>query len=119
MIEGQQYRFSLEGSWKSQSLPKPGVVVDVDLDRSFEIVGITPVSESQLAKEQAEAARKNGQASFAKLIPRFGAANLAAGGLLFLGWFFLTCLSIEVPLLGKLEFSFWQILSLLDGNRAF
>jgi hypothetical protein len=119
MIEGQQYRFSLEGIWKSESLAKPGVVVDVDLDRNFEIVGITAVSESQLAKEQAEAAGEKHHASLAKLIPRFGAENLAAGGLLVLGWFFLTSLSIEVPFLGKLEFTFWQILSFVHSNRGF
>lgn len=117
MIEGQQYRFSLQGIWKSASPPKPGVVVDVDLDRNFEIVAITAVSEWQLAKEQ-ETAREKEQRSLIQLIPRFGRANLAAGGLLVLGWFFLTSLSLQVPLLGKLEFTFWQILSVLDSHRA-
>jgi len=119
MIEGQQYRFFLDGIWKSQSPPKPGVVVDVDLDRNFEIVAITAVSETQLEQEQQEAAREKEQLSLAKLIPKFGTANLAAGGLLVLGWFFLTSLSVQVPLFGKLEFTFWQILSLIDSNRAF
>jgi hypothetical protein len=119
MIEGQQYRFFLDGIWKSQSPPKPGVVVDVDLDRNLEILAITAVSESQLEKEQQEAAREKEPWSFAKLIPRFGTANLAAGGLLVLGWFFLTSLSIQIPLFGRLEFTFWQILSLLDSDRGF
>jgi hypothetical protein len=119
MIEGQQYRFSLEGIWKSESPPKPGVVVHVDLDRNFKIVAITAVSESQLEKEQQEAAREKERVSLAKLFAKFGAANMAAAGLLVLGWFFLTSLSIQIPVFGKLEFTFWQILSLLHSNSAF
>ncbi len=53
MIEGRQYSFSMEGVWKSQVPPKPGLAVDVKLDRVGQILAITGVSESQLATEQA------------------------------------------------------------------
>jgi len=50
MIEGRQYWFSMEGVWKSEVPPKPGLAVDVKLDRAGQILAITAVSESQLAK---------------------------------------------------------------------
>ena len=56
MVEGQQYPFTLEGVWKSEVPPKPGLVVEVDFDSTGQVTGITAVPESQLAKEQAEAA---------------------------------------------------------------
>jgi len=54
MIEGQQYRFCLEGIWKSEIPPKPGLTVDVKLDHAGRILAITAVPDSQLAEEQAE-----------------------------------------------------------------
>src|SRR6266481_8693844 len=49
MIEGRQYWFCLEGVWKSQMPPTPGLAVDVKLDHARQIIAITAVSESQLA----------------------------------------------------------------------
>src|SRR5512147_1427874 len=46
MVEGQQYLFALEPVWKSDVPPKPGLVVDVDLDGSGKIQAITVVPES-------------------------------------------------------------------------
>jgi hypothetical protein len=37
MIEGRQYSFSMEGVWKSEVPPKPGLAVDVKLDRAGQI----------------------------------------------------------------------------------
>src|SRR5579864_4614818 len=56
MIEGQQFRFQREGVWQSATAPKPGLVVEVDLDRELQVVGMWAVAEFQLAKEQAGAA---------------------------------------------------------------
>src|ERR1700741_287982 len=53
MIDGQQYSFSMEGVWKSEVPPKPGLPVDVKLDRAGQILAIAGVSEPQLANEQA------------------------------------------------------------------
>jgi hypothetical protein len=52
MIGGQQYSFSMEGVWTSEVPPKPGLAVDVELDRAGQILAIAGVSESQLANEQ-------------------------------------------------------------------
>ena len=131
IMEGQQYRFSLEGEWKSGVPPKPGQVVNVELDVQGKIQGITVVSDSQLAREQAEAvlasSRPIGRNLASSLVARIGMPSLAALGLLAAAWFFLTAASIQVPFPGKLEFTFWQILGflnagnvseLLDGSRS-
>jgi hypothetical protein len=53
IIEGRQYEFCVDGVWKSGSLPLPGLVVDVNLDRTGRIVEITTVSKFQLGEEPA------------------------------------------------------------------
>src|SRR5215469_5568244 len=56
MVEGQQYQFVLDGIWRSAVPATAGQAVDVDFDSQGAISGITALSDSQLAKEQAEAA---------------------------------------------------------------
>ena len=122
MMEGQQYRFSLEEVWKSETPPKPGLVVDVELDARGKVQGITVVPESQLAREQAETAiglaRQKGENLASSLLARLGMPSLAAAGLLAAAWFFLTAASIQFPFPGKLEFTFWQILGFLNAGNV-
>jgi hypothetical protein len=123
MVEGQQYSFSLEGVWKSEIPPKPGQVVEVEFDTAGAISSITVVSESQLAKEQAEAAlavaKEKGGKIFGQVVAKTGMANLIAGLLLLIGWFFLTTLAVEVPVIGgKLEYTFWQALGFIGSNNT-
>ena len=122
MVEGQQYSFSLEGVWKSETPPRPGLVVDVEFDPAGAITAITAVQESQLAKEQAEAAlavaREKGEKIFGQVVAKTGMANLVAGLLLVIGWFFLTAVSVQIPFIGgKLEYSFWQLLGFLNSSN--
>ena len=51
MIEGRQYWFCLEGVWKSEAAPVPGLAVDVTLNRDGEILAITSGSEAEFAAE--------------------------------------------------------------------
>ena len=122
MIEGQQFRFSLDGVWKSDVPPKSGMVVNVDLDQSSQVQAITVIPESQLAREQAEAAmskaKEKGGQLFNQLVAKVGMPDLAAGVLLFLGWWVLATISIQIPLLGKLSFTFWQLLGFLNANNV-
>ncbi len=123
MVEGQQYSFSLEGVWKSETPPKPGLALNVEFDAAGAISSITAVPESQLAKEQAEAAlavaRERGGKLFGEVVAKTGMANLIAGLLLVIGWFFLTTVSVQIPFLGgKLEYSFWQVLGFLNSSNA-
>jgi hypothetical protein len=79
MIEGRQYRFCLEGIWKSEIPPKPGLTVEVKLDHAGQILAITAVSDSQLAEEQAERstdAKPGGVKILRKIAAKCGMPNL-------------------------------------------
>jgi hypothetical protein len=117
MVEGQQYQFSLDGVWQSEVPAKPGLVVDVDFDPSGKITAIHAVSESQLAKEQADKAKEKGKEIWGSLVAKVGMPNLVAGALLFISWFWLTAVSVNVPFGGKLEFTFWQVLGYLNASN--
>jgi hypothetical protein len=121
IVQGQQHPFTLEGVWRSDTLPRTGVVVDVDIDSSGQVVAMTAVPEAQLAREQAEAAlqiaKERGGRLASGLVDRFGVAKLAAAGLLVLGWWFLSTVTVDAAMLGKLKISFWQLLGILNtGN---
>jgi hypothetical protein len=120
MLEGRQHQFVLEGVWKSEVPPKPGLVVEVDLDSLGKVVGITAVPESQIAKEQAElalaAAKMKGAALASNMVAKFGVSQLVAAGLLILSWFSLTAISVQSPFLGKFDFTFWQVLGFLNAD---
>ena len=73
MIEGRQYWFCLEGIWKSEIPPKPGLTVDVKLDHAGQILAINAVSESQLAEEQAERSVDTAKAAGAKILRKVAA----------------------------------------------
>jgi hypothetical protein len=122
MVEGQQYPFTLEGVWKSEAPPATGMVVEVEFDSNSRIVAVHAVNESQIAKEQAEvalnAAKEKGAALASGMVAKFGAPSLVAGGLLIVGWFFLSTVSIKSPL-GSLDFTFWQILGYLNAKNIF
>jgi hypothetical protein len=74
MMQGRQFKFSGNTDWKSKVEPTLGRVVNVDLDRDLQVVAVTPVPESQLAKEQAEPAAD--RPAVRKLKPRSLVARL-------------------------------------------
>lgn len=120
MVQGQQYRFSLDGVWKSETPPKPGLDIEADLDQNLQIIAITAVPEAQLAKEQAEKAMgtiKEGVGKVLRdLIARFGLPTLVASGFLIVGWFFMTSLSIQDA---RANFTFWQVLGVLNASNPY
>src|SRR5258708_1220770 len=122
MVEGQQYKFSLDGVWKSETLPKPGLDVDVDLDQNLQILAITAIPESQIAKEQAEKAmakaKEKGGELFRKVVAKCGAPALVAAALLILGRLVLATVSVQMPLVGKLDLTFWQVLGFVNANNS-
>lgn len=121
-VEGQHYPFSLEGIWKGQVPPAPGMNVEVELGPDSIITSIAPVSDAQIAKEQAEAvmgvAKEKGKAIASAAVAKFGLAILIATGLLIIGWFFLTAFSIQT-FAGKINYTFWQSLGFLNSGSAF
>ena len=56
IVGERQYAFALEGVWRSESPPAPGLAVYVELLDDGRVGAITAVPESQLAREQAEQA---------------------------------------------------------------
>ena len=118
IVEGQQYQFSMEGVWKSEVPAKPGLAVDVEFGPNNTVIGIIAVPESQLAKEQADQAmaEKGGQIA-GQMVPKFSMNSLIAGGLLIISWFFLTAVSVELPFLGTLKYSFWEVLGFLNSSN--
>lgn len=122
MAEGRQYLFVLEGIWKSDAPPRPGMLVDLDLDEGGQARAIYVVSEWQLAQEQAQAG--GGQASrkrppaFSFASP-FGIALLLGTAILAVAWWFLPAFTVQSRLFGRLEFTFWQGLAFLDSQPAF
>src|SRR5690348_8883786 len=121
IVEGQQYPFALEGVWKSEAAPKPGLVVDVDFDGNGQISGITVVPDSVLAKEQADialrAAKEKGGQIFGQIVAKVGMPNLVAGLVLLISWWWLNAVVVQIPFGGKFEITFWQILGLLNANN--
>ena len=122
MVDGQQYPFQLEGIWKSEVPPRTGLVVDVSFAEDGAVRSITAVAESQLAKEQAEQAmaiaREKGSALVSSAVAKFGMPTLIATGLLIVGWFFLTAVSYNAGFVGKMDFTFWRILSFINSSNA-
>ncbi len=122
MVEGQQYPFALDGTWKSAVPASTGLAVDVDFDSQGVIRGVAAVPDSQIAKEQAEialtAAREKGAALASTVVAKFGFPTLIAEAILVAGWFFLTAVSVQIPLAGKLEFTFWQVLGFLNASNV-
>lgn len=118
-IEGQQYPFRLEGVWKSDVSPKLDMVVEVAFGHANEIASITAVTETQLAKEQAELAMSAVKQQSAQLasgmVERFGLPLLVSMALLILGWFVLNTLSIQLSPRNRIDLSFWQILAIVNS----
>jgi hypothetical protein len=122
IVEGKQYPFLMEGIWRSDVPAKPGLVVNVDFDQEGNLNGITAVPQAQLSQEQAELARAGYGARSAIFeswaIEPGTLMRLAVVGLLALSWFFLTAVSIQLPVFGKLDVTFWQLLGFLNSGNS-
>lgn len=116
---GNQHPFTLESHWKSDQPPRVGMVVDVNLDAAGNLAAVVPVTDAQLAREQAEqamqSAKAKGGALAAGLTARFGAPTLGALAALLTGWFFLNTVSIQLSADYGVGLSFWKILAVLNS----
>ncbi|MDR3753563.1 MAG: hypothetical protein P4K93_00225 [Terracidiphilus sp.] len=122
VIEGQQYPFMLEGTWRSEVPPAVGMTVDAEINDAGQIVSLLVVQDSQLTKEQAQAAllaaKGKGAEMFSGLVARVGAVNLVALLVLIIGWIFLNAVSIQSPMGGNMSFTFWQLLGFINAKNA-
>jgi hypothetical protein len=122
MVEGKQYPFLMEGIWRSDVPAKPGLVVNVDFDPEGNLNSITAVPQTQLNQEQAELVRA-GSGTRSAALESFGVeagtvARLGLNGLIALCWFFLTAVSIHLPVFGKLDLTLWQLLGFLNNSTS-
>jgi hypothetical protein len=120
MLEGRQYGFQLETTWKSGFAPQLGMVVDVEIAERGEIASVQGVPESQLVEEQklALAVPEQPQSSLRTSdIANVGRPTLIATALLIVGWFVLSAASLRTPV-GSLDFTFWQLLSVLNSSSV-
>lgn len=118
MAEGRQYLFVCEGVWKSDAPPRPGLVVDLDLDENGEVRAIHVVSEAQLAHERGESAPRGRKTGSPVFTSRFGILTVLATVVVAAAWWFLTAFAVQSPLFGQLGFTFWQGLGLLDSSSV-
>ena len=122
VIENQQYPFSLDGVWKSETPPTVGMTVDVDFDAAGRISSIRTVTDAQLTKEKTDAAlavaKEKGAAIASGVVAKVGAPNLIALAVLLIGWFFLSAFSIKTPV-GTMSYTFWDLLGLVNAKNAF
>jgi hypothetical protein len=121
VVDGQQYPFMLEGTWRSEVPPAVGMTVDAEFNDAGQIVSLRVVQDSQLTKEQAQAAliaaKGKGAEIFSGIVARVGAVNLIALLLLLIGWLFLSAVSIQSPI-GNMSFTFWQLLGFVNAGSA-
>ena len=113
IVQGRQHSFGLEGVWKSDALPRPGIVVDVEFDAAGRVTAMMAVSEARLAREQAEAAIALATAKGAGVVARLGLPQLVALGALALGWFWLAAIDVD----GQSQFTFWRALGALGAGN--
>jgi hypothetical protein len=121
VVDGQQYPFMLEGTWRSEVPPAVGMTVDVEINDAGQIVSLLVVQDSQLTKEHAQAtliaAKGKGAEIFSGIVARVGAVNLAAILLLIIAWIWLSAVSIQSPA-GAMSFTFWQLLGFINAKNA-
>ena len=84
--EGQQFEFQLEGLWTADTAPINNTVVDFEVDENNKIRTLSPVNESQLAKEQADKAlqmaKEKGEIVLNEAIKRVGKPVLISSAVL-------------------------------------
>lgn len=118
IVHGRQHSFGLDGVWKSDALPRPGAVVDVEFDDAGRVTAMMAVPDARLAREQAEAAIALATAKGASLVARLGWSRLAALGLAALGWFWLGALEVDASLLGEWQVTLWHALGALNAGEG-
>jgi hypothetical protein len=124
-VNGQQMPFTMEGVWKSPVAPAANMTVDVEFDGSGAITSITVVTAtaatsqimnkekfnelSGVAQEKGKEAAKLAEQGIGALAARMGTVALASAVVVWIAWFFLPAVSLNVAFLSK-TFTFWQSL---------
>ena len=73
MIEGRQCWFSMDGTWKSEVPPVPGLDVEVKFDQTGQILAITALSDVQLTQKPSPRSVASATAAGAKILRKIAA----------------------------------------------
>jgi hypothetical protein len=118
-VDGEHFQFGLEGVWRGNKPPVPGMAVQVEFAPDASIISMTPISDAQIANEQSEAVMRVGEQrggpSGSMAVERFGLPMLIATGLLIIGWFALSAITVQT-VFGKLSLTFWQVSGFLSAE---
>ncbi|ALS60416.1 hypothetical protein [Pandoraea norimbergensis] len=115
MIGSRQHPFDLEGVWQSSQAPAVNMTVEALLDDAGNVVTLSVVAESQLAREAADEAMAAVKQKGNALVARFGPRTLGAMALLAIGWFMLNVVSVQVSADYRVGISFWKLLGLINS----
>jgi hypothetical protein len=122
MVEGRQYQFTLDGIWNVAMSPKLGMPVNVDVDRNAQVRAITMVPESEVAGERPRPTlltlKQESGKFFERLAFGAGISNLVVSLILAIAWFVPASVSIQIPPIGRLDFTFWQLLGFLNAGNT-
>lgn len=128
--EGQQYAFTLETHWRSDIAPAANMPVDARFTPDGKLIDLHAVSDAAQNQEKVKAAvddareiatqtldrlKTSGMPVVAAVVAKMGYANLAALGLLVIGWFFLNTISIQVTAGMNTGLSFYDVLRALNS----
>jgi hypothetical protein len=120
IVEGRQYQFPLNEMWKSDIPLRPGLPVDLKFGSDGRISRVTAVPTPPPERDPLDGSppsTKTGVLALLAVVTTGGLSNCVAAGLLLIAWFFLTAVSLDLPLVGKLELTFFQVLGYLNtGN---
>lgn len=121
-INGEQKQFTLEQHWKSSTAPLVNQTVEVVLSESGEVLTLSLVDETALAKEQAqrvaEQAAMQARQLSNQLLATVGPIKLGAVLLLLLSWTWFNFVSISISQGYAESASMYDILKLANAGEG-
>jgi hypothetical protein len=128
VIGTNQKQFTLEGLWRSGRAPAPNQTVEVELDDTGNITGISVVDSAQIARETfsnlgtklggaigditKSPGAGNAQEILRKVVARIGMVTLGASVLLWISLFFMTGYKLDLGFVGSQSYSLWDFVGL-------
>ena len=121
-VNGEQKQFTLEQHWKSATAPVVNQTVDVELSATGEVLAISLVDETALAKEQAQQMAGEAVVRARKLsnyvLATVGPVTLGAVLLLLLSWTCLNFVSISISRGYSEGANLYEILKLANAGEG-
>lgn len=121
-INNEQKTFTLEGNWKSSVPPKVGGIVEVVLNEAGDIVSLSAIDESVIAKEQAQKAlgiaQAQGKEWFGVVVAKVGLLTLVLIAVLTVAFLFLSTINVQVSSTYKESITFYDVLKAVNTSAG-